>query len=124
VAELDGAVVGWAPVSAWSERRAHDDTGEVSVYVAERSRGGGIGRRLLEVLLLLTRATSWGYHTRLDRIAEGKTASLRLHLAQGFACVGVMREVGAKFGRRLDVHLLPWMVPAVAAAEPKGATPA
>jgi len=47
-----------------------------------------------------------GIHTVLARIAEGSDASIKLHQRAGFEYVGVMREVGRKFGKLLDVHLL------------------
>jgi L-amino acid N-acyltransferase len=108
VARSDGRVVGWASLSVWSERRAYDATGEVSVYVAEPARGRGVGRALLE--RLVAAAAGLEFHTLLARVAEGNLTSLRLHADAGFVTVGVMREVGTKFGRRLDVHLLQRMV--------------
>jgi L-amino acid N-acyltransferase len=42
----------------------------------------------------------------IARIVEGNPASLALHEALGFATIGVMRRVGEKFGRLLDVRLL------------------
>ncbi len=97
-------VVGWASLSAWSERRAYAATAEVSEYVAAGHRGRGVGRALLG--RLVGEADRRGFHTLLARIAEGNPASQRLHRAFGFRPVGVMREVGVKFGRRIDVHLL------------------
>ena len=47
-----------------------------------------------------------GLHSVLARIAEGNEASVRLHESAGFENVGIMREVGRKFGRLLDVHLM------------------
>lgn len=119
VAEQEGAVVGWAALSAWSDRPAYDATGEVSVYVAAAHRGGGVGRALLTSLLEAARAER--FHTVLARVAEGNEASLRLHVRAGFVRVGVMREVGLKFGRRLDVHLMQAMLGPVAVAVPGAA---
>jgi L-amino acid N-acyltransferase len=118
VAEGDDGVLGWGAVSAWSDRRAYDGTGEVSVYVAARARGRGHGRRLLDTLIASARGR--GYHSLLARIADGNEASLRLHTSAGFVPSGVMREVGVKFGRRLDVHLLQRMLDE--AGGPDGAT--
>jgi L-amino acid N-acyltransferase YncA len=115
IAESEGAVVGWGSVSAWSDRCAYDATGEVSVYVAAPQRGRGVGRAILGALV--ERAAGLGYHSLLARIAEGNEASLRLHMGQRFVPVGVMREAGVKFGRRLDVHLLQRMI------EPPGGAP-
>jgi phosphinothricin acetyltransferase len=47
-----------------------------------------------------------GLHTILARIAEGNETSLALFKSEGFETVGVMKEVGRKFGKLLDVHLL------------------
>lgn len=103
VALRDGAILGWADAHPWSDRCAYQGTGEVSVYVAEAARGQRIGSKLLGALVLRCREA--GLHTLLARIASGNPTSLRLHEAQGFFEVGVMREVGKKFGQVLDVHL-------------------
>jgi L-amino acid N-acyltransferase len=113
VAEEGGVVVGWASISRWSERRAYRETGEVSVYVGRAHRGRGVGRRLLRQLLAVGRSN--GFHVLLARIADRNRASERLHRRFGFVRVGIMREVGRKFGRRIDVELLqrtyrgPWL---------------
>jgi L-amino acid N-acyltransferase len=41
-----------------------------------------------------------------QRIAQGNAASIRLCEALGYVETGVMREVGLKFGKRLDVDVL------------------
>ncbi len=104
VAESGTEVIGWASLSRWSERRAYDETAEVSVYVEARRRAEGVGRALLSRLVAAGERA--GFHTLLARVADGNAVSLRLHTSQGFQPVGVMREVGWKFGRRIDVHLL------------------
>lgn len=40
------------------------------------------------------------------RIVEGNPASLALHEAVGFKTIGVMKRIGEKFGRLLDVRLM------------------
>lgn len=100
----DAKVTGWAWLHLWSPKRAYESTGEVTLYVDEARRGGGIGTVLLRELV--GRAARLDYRNLLARIAEGNDASLRLHERAGFETVGVMREVGFKFDRRLDVHLL------------------
>lgn len=103
VAELQGRVAGFAALNPWSDRCAYAATAENSVYVDAALRGGGIGTRLLAALLQTARAA--GLHTLIARIAAGNPASEALHRAAGFAHIGTMREVGLKFGRRLDVHM-------------------
>lgn len=103
VAVDDDTVTGWAALSDWSDRRAYEETVEISVYIADDRRGQGLGRRLMEAVLDSGRKA--GLHTVLSRIVKDGGASIRLHEELGFEKVGVMREVGWKFGRRIDVLL-------------------
>jgi L-amino acid N-acyltransferase YncA len=104
VAEVENAVVAWASLSPWSDRCAYERTAEASIYVEREWQGRGIGRSLLRRLLEDGRAAN--LHTVLARVAEGNEASLRLFEAMGFRRVGTMHEVGRKFDRFVDVHLL------------------
>jgi L-amino acid N-acyltransferase YncA len=104
VAEREGQVVGWGSLSRWSDRGAYEETAELSFYVHHERRGGGVGRALLVELLATARRAN--FHVILSRIVEGSDASLHLHRAFGFESIGLMREVGRKFGARHGVHLL------------------
>ncbi len=104
VAEEDGLVVGWASLSMWSDRCAYADTAEISLYVRETHQGRGIGKKLLEAIL--NEGKRAGLHTVVARITEGNAVSIHLFKSAGFEHIGVMREVGRKFGKLLDVHLL------------------
>src|SRR4051812_12135816 len=44
-------VLGWVALSPVSERCVYAGVAEVSVYVAERARGQGVGRALLEAVI-------------------------------------------------------------------------
>lgn len=46
------------------------------------------------------------FHSLIARVAEENDASLHLNESFGFVRVGTLREVGRKFGRRLDNHIL------------------
>lgn len=104
VAEADGLITGWASLSPWSDRCAYDTTVEVSVYVHRDHRGKGIGGELLR------RITEAGgklnNHTVLSRITSDNLSSIRIHEKAGYKTVGVMKEVGFKFGRFLDVTMM------------------
>jgi len=100
----DGAICGFGSLSPFRERPAYATTVENSVYVDAASRGAGVGRALLEELLVL--AGQHGFHTVIARIGGGNEASIALHLACGFTMVGVEQEVGRKFNRWLDVSVL------------------
>ena len=104
VAELNGKVVGWISLSKWSDRPAYDDTAETSFYVKSEYRGKGIGTTLLQVLV--KEAQQLKLHTLIARIAGESEVSLHVHENFNFIHVGILKEVGRKFGKLLDVHVL------------------
>lgn len=108
VALIDDQVVGWAALSRWSDRCAYSETAENSVYVKLEFRGRGVGRKLMEALLI--KSQELGFHTIIARIADGSEQSTYLHQSLGFEKIGVMKEVGLKFEKRLDVHLMQKML--------------
>ena len=104
VAQNEAEVIAWASLSEWSTRCAYANTAEISIYVKEPFRGRGIGKRLMSEIMLA--GERCGLHTVLARITDGNQASVHLHELAGFEDVGVMREVGFKFGRLLDVRMM------------------
>lgn len=104
VAELEQKVIGWASLSCWSDRCAYNSTAEISVYFHPDYRGKGYGRQLMQTLLQA--GNNGVLHTVIARITEGNKASIHLHEQLGFNHVGTLKEVGKKFGRMLDVHML------------------
>lgn len=108
VATVAEEVVGWITISKWSDRPAYRDTGETSFYVSSQYRGQGIGRALK--IHCIEQARMLGYHTLLSRVAQESSVSLHLNQSLGFQLIGTMREVGLKFGKRLDVHILQLML--------------
>jgi len=108
VAVLDGRVVGWASLTRWSERHAYDDTAETSFYVYSTHRGRGIGRKLKEAII--EQARRLRYHALIARVAAGSAESFHLNESAGFVHVGTLKEVGRKFGKLLDVHIMQKML--------------
>jgi phosphinothricin acetyltransferase len=104
VAYLDEKMLAWASLTQYSDRAAYEGTAEVSVYVHHQHRGTGVGTIIFEHLV--QQAKILELHCLLARITEGNDTSIRLHQKYGFTTVGVMRQVGSKFGRYLDVTLM------------------
>jgi len=104
VAEKKNIVVGWAALSKWSKRCAYKETAELSVYVKKEYQGKNIGKNLLKTII--QEGEKVGLHTIIALITEGNKKSIHLHESLGFSPIGVMREAGYKFGRRLDVYLM------------------
>lgn len=108
-ADADGAVLGWAAVSAVSARQAYAGVVEHSVYVAPAAQGRGVGRTLLDALVRSTEAA--GIWTLQCSVFPENTASLALHRAAGFREVGTRQRIarmaaGPLAGRWRDAVLL------------------
>ena len=104
VAELDGEVIGWAALSPASTRRCYAGVVENSVYVAEGSRGQGIGKALLEQLL--GSADRAGFWTVQASIFADNVASIEFHQRCGFRVVGTRERIGKHDGVWRDVVLM------------------
>lgn len=104
VAEEDGRVVGWGSLTRWSERCAYEGTVEISTYIAPDSQRRGYGTLLGEALL--DEGRRLGVHAVISQVSAENEASLAMTARLGFDRVGVLREVGCKFGRVLDVVIL------------------
>ncbi len=96
----DGEVRGYADSAVFRPSPAYDHTREVSVYLGLDARQHGYGRKLYDELLGLLRAD--GVHVAVAVIALPNPASEALHRACGFTRVGVVEEVGWKFGAWVD----------------------
>ncbi len=101
VAEIDGSVRGWSSLVRWSERGAYERTVEASVYIAPSAQRSGLGLALGSAALDAARRL--GLHVVIAQICTENVAGLALAERLGFERVGVLREVGCKFGRWLDV---------------------
>lgn len=104
VAEVDGAVAGYASYSAFRPHQGYRHTVEHSVYVVERFRGRGVATVLMDALVARARAD--GHHVMMAGICSSNTGSIALHERLGFVTVGVLPEVGRKFDRWLDLTLM------------------
>lgn len=97
----DGSVLGFATFGDFRPWPGYRNTVEHSVYVRADARGRGLGKALIEPLF--GRAASLGKHVMVAGIDAANPASIRLHERLGFERVGTLREVGIKFGHRLDL---------------------
>ena len=112
VAEVDGAVAGWAALSPTSSRDCYRGVVETSIYVDGRFRGRGIGRALVEHQVAAADAD--GLWTITTAIFPENTASIALHHACGFRTVGVRDRVARLDGRWRDTVVIERRSPVVA----------
>jgi len=98
-------VLGWAALIPVSDRCVYAGVAEESVYVAERARGRGVGRALLEGLIAASEGK--GVWTLQAGIFPENTASVALHEKLGFRVVGRRERLGRMAGGEWrDVLLL------------------
>ncbi|MEM7094011.1 MAG: N-acetyltransferase family protein [Actinomycetota bacterium] len=107
VAEIDGAVVGYAsygPFRGEGRWPGYRHTVEHSIHVAEAHHGRGIGRKLMQALS--DRAMADDIHVMVGAVDGDNQASINFHERLGFEVVARMPQVGRKFDRWLDLVLM------------------
>ncbi|ORL83485.1 GNAT family N-acetyltransferase [Prescottella equi] len=104
VADVDGAVAGYASYGVWRAKSGYRYTVENSVYVHVDHHRRGIATALMTALI--ERARAGGIHVIVASVESSNTTSIALHERFGFRIVAQMPEVGRKFGRWLDMTYL------------------
>jgi phosphinothricin acetyltransferase len=104
----EGKIVGWASLSRYSGRCAYKHTAEASVYLAPEYIGRGYGGRLLDSIIV--RAKERDFHSLIAVVCTENDASIVLFRSRNFEQVGILKEVGRKFDRWLDVMFLQKML--------------
>jgi len=104
VAVDDGTVVGFATYGPFRDNERLPGfrfTVEHSVHVDEAAWGRGVGRRLMDELIV--RAAAAGVHVMVGAVDAANEGSVRFHERVGFVEQGRLREVGWKHDRWLDL---------------------
>ena len=105
VADQGGRILGYAYAGAYRARPGYRYTVEDSVYVAPFAHRQGIGRALLDAVV--SDAGARGMRQMVAIIGDSAhVPSIRLHERAGFRLVGVLEDVGCKFGRWLDTVIM------------------
>ena len=100
VATENQMVVGFGYYSEFRLREAYKFTVEHSVYAHPNHLGKGIGKSILENLILLAKAQK--LHTMIGVIDAENQSSIAFHKKFGFEIAGTIKESGFKFNRWLD----------------------
>jgi L-amino acid N-acyltransferase YncA len=101
VAEIDGALAGYAYAGPYRPRPAYRFSVEDSIYIDPPAQRRGVGRVLLEHLI--EECERRGFRQMIAVIGDSVQApSIELHRALGFRMIGAVENVGYKFGRWLD----------------------
>ncbi|HEY1340299.1 MAG TPA: GNAT family N-acetyltransferase [Bryobacteraceae bacterium] len=99
-----GTMLGWAALSPVSMRAVYRGVAEVSVYVAGRARGRGVGAALLAELV--AQSEREGVWTLQASIFPENTASIAMHRRAGFRIVGTRDRIAQHEGKWRDTVLM------------------
>jgi L-amino acid N-acyltransferase YncA len=104
VAIDNNEILGWAALTPVSGRCVYAGVAEVSVYVNEKARGKGVGKRLLSELVATSERD--GFWTLQAGVLRENVVSVKIHEACGFRAIGVREKLGQLKGVWRDVVLL------------------
>jgi phosphinothricin acetyltransferase len=105
-AEIDGVLAGYAYAGLYRTRPAYRFTLEDSVYIASEMHRRGVGRALLVALIDASEARGFRQMIAVIGDSPRQAASIGLHEALGFQHVGILQDVGYKFGGWRDTALM------------------
>jgi L-amino acid N-acyltransferase YncA len=97
-------ILGWAALTPVSGRCVYAGVGEVSVYVSSKARGKGLGKALLNELILQSEQN--GFWTLTAGIFPENEPSLKIHKQAGFKVLGIRERIGKINGEWRDTVLL------------------
>ncbi|MFN4156198.1 MAG: GNAT family N-acetyltransferase [Paracoccaceae bacterium] len=104
VAEDQGRVQGFATYDQFRGGIGYRHSMEHTVLLAPDAAGQGYGRALMAAVE--THATLAGAHVMVAGVTAENTAGRDFHAKMGYVQVGLMPQVGRKFGRWMDLVLM------------------
>lgn len=104
VAEDNGVIHGFASYGPFRAGVGYARTMEHTIVLGPDARGRGIGRALLHAIE--DHARAGGAHSIFAGVSADNPQGRAFHAAMGYTHVVTLREVGYKFGRTLDLHLM------------------
>lgn len=102
VVEVNSKVVGFATLGPFKQESGFEQTKELSIYVASRARGSGIGKTLMKDAL----QPQVGVRKIISAIDASNEGSVRLHEQFGFEQVGYLPGVGFIADEARDLILM------------------
>lgn len=104
IAQEGESILGWAALSPLSSRHVYRGVAEISIYIAQKSRGKGVGTFLLQNLILQSEQNHiWSLQASIH---TANIRSIRLHKKCGFREIGYKERIGKLNDKWLDNMLL------------------
>ncbi|MCK0144500.1 N-acetyltransferase family protein [Arenibacter sp. F26102] len=94
VAASGETILGWAALSPVSSRCVYGGVAEVSIYIAQENRGQGLGKLLMQQLIVESEKA--GFWTLQSGIFPENKGSVELHLKMGFRFIGKRERIGKR----------------------------
>jgi L-amino acid N-acyltransferase YncA len=104
VADQAGRVAGFALYGQFRGGVGYARTMEHTVILAPEARGQGLGPALMQAVE--DHARAGGAHMIFAGVSSGNPAGRAFHARLGYVEVVTLRQVGWKFGRWFDLHLM------------------
>lgn len=97
-------VLGYGTYGMFRPKEGYRFCVEHSIYIGATLQGQGIGSTMMRALI--DSARHQGLHTMIAGIDASNMESIAFHRKFGFAEVGLLKEVGFKFDRWLDLQFM------------------
>ena len=104
IAADESDVLGWAALTAISDQCTFEGVAEISIYIAENSRGKGIGKKLLATIIIESEKNN--FWTLESRIFPENLSSIKIHVENGFRIIGSRERIAKLNGIWRDTLLL------------------
>lgn len=108
VLDTNGALAGFATYSPFRGGDGYRHTAEHTVILDPAMRGQGIGRCLMDALIV--RARSAKMHSLIAGCSAANAHAIAFHRAIGFQQIARLPQVGRKFDQWIDLILLQKML--------------
>jgi L-amino acid N-acyltransferase len=108
VAEYDGKIIGFSTYGSFRAAPAYLHSVENTIHVHPDYRGRGIGKLLMPPMI--EAAKQQNMHTMIAGIDASNSGSIKFHQGFGFEQVGLIKGVGFKFNRWLDLVFMQLML--------------
>ena len=104
VARSGSKVIGWAALSAVSQRKCYAGVAEISLYISTAYRRQGVGKALMKALI--TESKCHGIWTLQGSTFPENMDSLCLQKAFGFRIVGYRKRIACHYGIWRDTVIM------------------